>query len=109
MGKLINGIHHVALKCKGVEEFQKTIHFYTGCGILEIFASAEEDLPQGAIRHFALATDDVDACIAAVREAGYEVTVEPKSMAIQSEPEFPIRIAFCIGPVGEEIEFFHVR
>lgn len=132
MEKLINGIHHVALKCKGVEEFQKTIHFYkdilgldvartwgsgndagimldTGCGILEIFASAEEDLPQGAIRHFALATDDVDACIAAVREAGYEVTVEPKSMAIQSEPEFPIRIAFCIGPVGEEIEFFHVR
>lgn len=80
MGKLINGIHHVALKCKGVEEFQKTIHFYkdilgldvartwgsgtdagimldTGCGILEIFASAEEDLPQGAIRHFALLTE----------------------------------------------------
>ncbi len=132
MGKLINGIHHVALKCKGVEEFQKTIHFYKDILGLDvartwgsgnrcryhagyrlwysgIFASAEEDLPQGAIRHFALATDDVDACIAAVREAGYKVTVEPKSMAIQSEPEFPIRIAFCIGPVGEEIEFFHVR
>ena len=23
-----------------------------------------------------------------------------------SNPPFPIRVAFCIGPVGEEIEFF---
>ena len=79
MGKLINGIHHVALKCKGVEEFQKTIHFYkdilgldvartwgsgtdagimldTGCGILEIFASAEEDLRSSAGSHPAFCT-----------------------------------------------------
>lgn len=24
-------------------------------------------------------------------------------------PPFPIRVAFCIGPVGEEIEFFQER
>ncbi|MEI3049677.1 MAG: hypothetical protein ACLTEU_10860 [Roseburia inulinivorans] len=26
-----------------------------------------------------------------------------------SNPPFPIRVAFCIGPVGEEIEFFQER
>ena len=132
MGKLINGIHHVALKCKGVEEFQKTIHFYkdilgldvartwgsgtdagimldTGCGILEIFASAEEDLPQGAIRHFALATDDVDACIAAVREAGYKVTVEPKSHGDSVRTGIPDPYCILYRTGREEIEFFHVR
>jgi catechol 2,3-dioxygenase-like lactoylglutathione lyase family enzyme len=24
----ITGIHHVAMKCQGLEEFEKTIHFY---------------------------------------------------------------------------------
>ena len=128
MGSFISGIHHVALKCDGAEEFQKTIHFYrdilqlelvrqwgeeasrgamlsTGNGLLEIFASGKK-LPQGAIRHFALQTSDPDACIQAVRDAGYTVTVEPKDIVIASQPPFPARIAFCIGPVGEEIEFF---
>lgn len=128
MGSFISGIHHVALKCDGAEEFQKTIRFYrdilqlelvrqwgegasrgamlsTGNGLLEIFASGEK-LPQGAIRHFALQTSDPDACIQAVRDAGYTVTVEPKDIVIASQPPFPARIAFCIGPVGEEIEFF---
>lgn len=43
----------------------------------------------------------------AVRAAGYEVFVEPKDIEIASEIPFPARIAFCRGPVGEEIEFFH--
>ena len=72
MGSLICGIHHVALKCDGTAEFEKTLHFYqnvlglepvrswgegenagamlsTGDGLLEIFASGKK-LPQGAIR-----------------------------------------------------------
>lgn len=128
----ITGIHHLALKCCGVEEFNKTVRFYrdilglpvartwgegeragimldTGNGILEIFADAESRLPQGAIRHFALAADDTDACIEAVREAGYKVTMEPNDIVIGSVPPYPARIAFCIGPVGEEIEFFCVK
>ena len=28
------------------------------------------------------------------------------NIEIQSNPIFPARIAFCVGPVGEEIEFF---
>ena len=131
MGALISGIHHVALKCNGMAEFAKTLDFYqntlglesvrscgegdtagamlsTGDGLLEIFASGEP-LPQGTIRHFALRTDRVDDCIAAVRKAGYAITVEPKDIVIASDPPFPARIAFCIGPVGEEIEFFQEK
>ncbi len=131
MGSLICGIHHVALKCDGTAEFEKTLHFYqdvlglepvrswgegenagamlsTGDGLLEIFASGRK-LPQGAIRHFALRTERVDDCVAAVRAAGYPITVEPKEIVIASNPPFPARIAFCTGPVGEEIEFFQER
>ena len=131
MESLICGIHHVALKCDGTAEFEKTVHFYqnvlglepvrswgegenagamlsTGDGLLEIFASGKK-LPQGAIRHFALRTERVDDCVAAVRAAGYPITVEPKDIVIASNPPFPARIAFCTGPVGEEIEFFQER
>lgn len=122
---LITGVHHIALKCAGKEEFEKTIRFYrdtlqmsvvrswpggimlnTGSGLMEIFDNAEGRLPQGAVRHFALATADVDTCVARVREAGYAVTMEPTDIVIPAEVPFPARIAFCIGPVGEEIEFF---
>lgn len=130
MGKLISGVHHIALRCKGMDEFDKTIRFYsetlgmdiirswgegsesgimldTGDGsLMEIFADAEERLPMGAIRHFALRAEDVDAVVKAVREAGYEITMEPNDIVIPSAIPFPARIAFAVGPVGEEIEFF---
>ena len=77
-----------------------------GTSLIEIFPNAEEDLPQGAIRHFALATDDVDSIVETVRKAGYAVTMEPVDIEIMSKPSLPARIAFIIGPVGEEIELF---
>lgn len=123
--RLIKGIHHVALKCPNHESFEAEIEFYgntlglevarrwdggimfcTGAGLIEIFDNADPALPQGVVRHFALATDDVDACVKAVREAGYPITMEPKDIVIGSQPPFPARIAFCNGPLGEEIEFF---
>ena len=127
---MIKGIHHVALKCRGIDEFEETVRFYcetlgmkvarswgegTGSGIMidtgdgslmEIFANVDDKLPQGAIRHFALRTDDVDAAVEAVRKAGYEITMGPADIVIPSEIPFPARIAFVIGPVGEEIEIF---
>ena len=128
----ITGIHHIALKCRGVEEFEKTVHFYrdilglstarswgegdssgimldTGAGLLEIFANANDKLGMGAIRHMALAVEDVDACVEAVRSAGYTITVEPSDICIASNPPYPARVAFCIGPAGEDLEFFHVK
>lgn len=125
---LIKGIHHVALKCCGKEEFEKTVSFYrdvlgltvvrtwesgimfdTGSGLIEIFNNGDIQLPQGVIRHFAMETEDVDACVRAVSDAGYEVFIGPKDIAIPSVPEFPARIAFCRGPIGEEIEFFQEK
>ena len=55
------------------------------------------------------ATDDVDACVEAVKAAGYEVFIEPKDIEIASTPVFPARIAFCKGPLGEEIELFEEK
>ena len=125
---LIKGIHHVAMKASNNEEFEKIIDFYTnvlglgvarrwetgimfetGSGLIEVFNTTEPQLEKGTIRHFALATDDVDACIEMVREAGYEVFIEPKDIMIKSTPEFPARVAFCYGPIGEEIEFFQEK
>ena len=127
---LTKGVHHIAIKANGVEAFEKLMHFYTqilgmpivrtwgeganaaamvdigGGSVMELFANAPDELPQGAIRHIALATDDVDACVKAVREAGYQITMEPNDIVIGSVPPLPARIAFCIGPCGEEIEFF---
>ncbi|MBQ3084384.1 MAG: VOC family protein [Clostridia bacterium] len=125
----IKGVHHIALKAKGLEEFERLVHFYrdilgmpvvrtwgegehlgmmvsTGDAMMELFSDADSRLQRGAIQHLALATDDVDGCIEAVRAEGFEVTMEPKDIVIGSEPPFPARIAFCIGAVGEEVEFF---
>ncbi len=126
---MIKGVHHIALKCHGIESFNKTIEFYrdvlglqvvrtwgagndsgimltTGDAMLEIFANVDDEPIGGAIRHFALATDDVDECVRAVEAAGYEVFIRPKDIVIASVPAYPARIAFCRGPVNEEIEFF---
>lgn len=128
MENLICGIHHVALKYDGIEKFQEAIRFFhdllglnvartwgegegmgamidTGSGILEIFANGH-GMGHGMIAHIALATQEVDRCIEIVREAGYEITMEPKNIVIASDPPYPARIAFCKGPCGEEVEFF---
>lgn len=122
---MITGIHHVALKCSNADKFEEEIKFYTeilglpvkrswatgimldtGMGLIEIFNDANDVLPQGAIRHFALASDNVDEAVERVRAAGYKVTTEPKDIVIPSEIPFPARIAFVEGPLNEEIEFF---
>ncbi|MBQ6395812.1 MAG: VOC family protein [Atopobiaceae bacterium] len=128
-GKLITGTHHVALKAASVEMFEETLAFYrdvlglevlrtagegegssamlwTGNSIVELFARGKELDGNGSVNHFALTAPDVDAAVAAVREAGYPITVEPKDVVIASEPPFPIRIAFYKGPCGESVELF---
>ena len=132
MSQLVSGIHHIALKCRGAAEFEKAVAFYrdvlgmpvvrswgegdgagvmlsAGGGLMEIFANAADAPGQGAIRHFALAVRDVDACAKAAAQAGCDVFIQPNDIVISSEPPLPARIAFCHGPVGEEIEFFQER
>lgn len=128
MGGLVKGIHHVSLKATNEEEYRKVIDFYTnimglpvarqwdtgimldtGAGLVEIFNDGESQLEIGTIRHFAFAVDDVDACVKSVTEAGYEVFTGPMDILIPSNPQLPARMAFCYGPLGEEIEFFQER
>lgn len=122
---MIKGIHHVSMKCNTEEEIKKVKEFYlsvlgleivrewpdgfmidTGNGYIEIFTNDDGEHCLGSIRHFALLTDDVDSIAEKVKNAGYELFVEPNDKVIQSVPEYPIRMAFCYGPLGEQIEFF---
>ena len=132
MGKLIKGIDHYCLRYKTKEEYKDVIHFYcdvlglklirtwgeedrpsmwldTGNGLVEVFNDAEETLPQGAIRHIAFRVIDPDACVKAVRDAGYTVKDDAYDLTIPSETPLPLRVAFVIGPLGEEIEFFSIK
>lgn len=122
---LIKGLHHISMKTGSVAEYDRVVAFYkdvlglavartwdggimfdTGCGLIEIFTNGTENPGRGVIRHFAFRVDDVDMCVKAVTEAGYEVFMGPKDIEIPSAPTFPARMAFCHGPLGEEIEFF---
>lgn len=128
---MVTGIHHVSFKCNKGKQLEKVIAFYTetlgltilrqwgtdyddpigvmfdtGNGIIEVFSNAENDLPQGVIRHFALAVTDVDELAQRIESDGYEVFIKPKDIIIPSEDPLKARIAFCYGPLGEEIELF---
>lgn len=127
---LIQGTHHISLRPCGGTMFDKTVSFYcdilqlkvvrswgagenrgvmlsTGNSLLEITSNGTSiSNDPGNIHHFALTTQHVDKLIQAVRDAGYSVTMEPTDVAIPSEPPMPARVAFCVGPVGEAIEFF---
>ena len=85
----------------------------TGDGnYLEVFAGREGDpsaaLPEGALIHFALRTNDVEASLERARSLGANVTMEPKKVFPPNAPRpLEFHIAFVTGPNGEVIEFFH--
>ena len=62
-----------------------------GPSLIESFPNAEEDLPQGAIRHFALATDDVDSIVEAARKAA-EQGIRIYTIGIGTPEGAPIQI-----------------
>ena len=122
---MIRGIHHVSMKCGTPEEFASALAFYcgllgmkavrqwpegvlidTGAGLIEIFRTGEGIKRKGAIRHLALSVDDADGYAARIRDAGYTVFLGPKDLVVPSDPPLRARIAFCTGPLGEEIELF---
>lgn len=124
---MIKGIHHISMKCRK-DELDRVRDFYvdtlgmsicrewadglmidSGSGLIEVFATGEGEHVKGVIRHVAFIADDVDKVIARVKAAGYEVFIEPNDRVIESIPEFPFRMAFCHGPLGEEVEFFCER
>ena len=125
---MIKGIHHISMKCGTQEAFSKAKSFYldvlgmtavrewadgimlsAGNCMIEIFNNGAGITEKGAIRHFALLTDDIDALSEKITQAGYRFFIAPDDRVIQSDPPYPIRIAFCTGPLGEEIELFQER
>jgi glyoxylase I family protein len=62
--------------------------------------------PNDPITHIALTTTDTEAATAHVRQAGYEITTEPKTLNLGS---LTVTLAFFRGPNGESIEFFQVH
>lgn len=125
----IKGLHHVSIKTNGAEQFNKTVDFYcnllgmsiirrwqngdvlgaminAGNTIIELGSNADAQHSISPIRHIALLVDSVDECVKAVSDAGYEIIIQPKNVEIPSDPVYRVRIAFCIGAAGEEVEFF---
>ena len=133
---MIKGIHHVSLRCHNEENYKETLKFYEdiigmkvmcswGEGIyaatmlelngdvMEIFATGAASAMTGSVNHFAFLTDDVDEATLKVRNAGYPIVSAPADVNMPlNEPEgavYPMRFSYCIGPVGEMIEFFCER
>lgn len=79
---------------------------------MELFGPLENTPTPGSpaandpIMHIALATTDARAAIEHVRQAGYEVTVEPKDIQLGA---LQVTIAFFRGPSGELVEFFQTH
>jgi len=124
--KQIKMIHHISLSAPGCAGFEKAMHFYHdllgiplirswgvrpaggamldagGC-ILEIMANGSEDDTKGQWGHIAFAVEDVDALAELLRKEGYGIKMEPCDKDLDG---YPVHIAFCYGPCGEEIELF---
>lgn len=130
---LITGIPHVCIRCRDEEVQKKVVDFYTkvfgltifsewgegsahafqldtGEGKIEVFADAGENLPRGAVEHFALATADVDKALALAAEAGCLVLKEPLDVELPSvDGVMQVRLAFYQGLGGEKVELFAAR
>lgn len=127
MGK-ITGVHHINLKpCE--ELFEKTIHLYKdvlgfeivrswgeegkenymlSCGdntVMEIIHGEDDAVSNlSSINHIAFSAPDLKSVLEDVRNAGYEVTLEPGT--VQITPDYKVMYAFFLGAVGESIELF---
>ena len=126
----MKGVHHISLKVRGAGEFRRVLEFYEttlecpavrrwgegdgqgamldlGNTLLEVTANGAPGLKKGLFGHIAFAAADVDALAERVRAAGRPVWMGPVDQNLGGG--YPIRIAFCTGPAGEDIEFFQER
>lgn len=83
----------------------------TGDGnYLEVFAGgtrpAGEAVPEGALLHYAIRTNDCDTAFQRACAAGASVISEPNTVPINGDTPQEFRIAFIRGLDGEVIEFF---
>ena len=126
------GAHHIAVQTRDWEASLKLYRDVLGMAVVAEFGSPERkimllDMGDGShmeifqplpntvapgspasndpVMHFALTATDTKTATEHVRRAGYEITVEPKTVNLGS---LTVTIAFFKGPNGEVIEFFQV-
>ena len=122
------GFHHVALKAK---DLKKSLEMYQALGMnlfarwgsgdseivmldvgdggkIELFANGGDQFAvNGKWQHFAVKVDDVDHAYNTALAAGFKHKMAPTVIPLDSQPiKLTIKIAFVIGPDGEELEFF---
>jgi glyoxylase I family protein len=126
------GAHHVAVQARDWEESLRLYRDVLGMPVvlefgtperriamldmgdgshIELFAPLPTTAGDGPVApspfmHVALTTTDTRRAIEHVRQAGYQITVEPKDVEAGA---LKATIAFFAGPNGEIIEFFQVR
>ncbi len=61
------------------------------------------------LHHISMKCGTAEELAAKVKAAGYELFIEPNNKDIPSDPVYPIRMAFCYGPLGEQVEFYMER
>ena len=105
----VQGVHHISIQAQGLQQMERTVAFYhegLGMPILRRWGQGDHSALGD---NFALATDQVDACIAVARQWGLEVTMEPQDKILPSQPPFPVRVAFFRGPAGERVELMQEK
>lgn len=127
------GCHHIAVQTRDWDASIKLYRDVLGMPIVAEFGSPERKIvlldmgdgshmelfqpqadtpalgaaaPNDPIMHFALATTDTETATEHVRQAGYEITVEPKTVDLGA---LTVTLAFFRGPNGESIEFFQTH
>lgn len=127
------GVHHIAVQSSDWEGSLRLYRDVLGMPIVAEFGTPERrilllDIGDGShielfapradaavgqpaaqqppLTHIALATSDTRQAVERVRQAGYQITVEPKD--VQLGPILAT-IAFFVGPNGETIEFFQTN
>ena len=86
---MITGVHHVCVKCRP-EELEKVQKFYGELLGLPLVRSWGEPNVEGLM--YGAGTSLIE--------------IFPNAEEDLPKPSLPARIAFIIGPVGEEIELF---
>ncbi len=127
------GLHHISIQTR---DWEASLRFYRdvlGMELVAEFGSPERPIllldmgdgshvellapksdttiggnlvPGSPIAHLALAVADTCAAVEHVRQAGYQITTEPRTVALSG---MNYTIAFFKGPNGEEIEFFQTH
>jgi glyoxylase I family protein len=127
------GLHHVALQTRDLDTSLRFYRDVLGMEVVieagsperkivlldmgdgscvELFAPTADSPVDGSpaandpIMHIALTTTDARAAVERVRQAGYEITVEPREGGLGDSRA---TIAFFRGPNGEVIEFWQPR